>query len=220
MTTTSKKIYSKAGHPWLNRHSFIGMKAPFVGAIKPSIMPTIGKNTPSVDIQKISGLTLIELMVAVVVVGILLTLAVPSMRTFIQNMRITTQANEFISDLNFARSEAIKRATNVTVCLSNDVTATTPTCSTTGTDWAVGRIITVGTEVLRVREPLQGNNQLNNKNTPTVVKFDFTRTGATDKTGITLDFRLCDSRLAAFGRQISVDTTGRTELSKPPVSCS
>lgn len=196
------------------------MKAPFVGAIKHSNMPVVGRNNPSVDIQKISGLTLIELMVAVVVVGILLTLAVPSMRTFIQNMRITTQANEFISDLNFARSEAIKRAANVTVCLSDNVTAATPTCGTAGTDWAVGRIITVGAEVLRVREPLQGNNQLNNKNATPVRSFNFTRTGATDQTGITLDFRLCDSRLAAFGRQISVDTTGRTELSKPPVSCS
>ena len=179
------------------------------------------KNPPIV-IQRIAGFTLTELMVTVVVVGILSALAVPGMRTIIQNMRITSQANEFMADLNFTRSEAIKRAADVTVCKSNNPTAAAPTCLATGTDWGVGRIIFIDSdadgildaaeELLRVRETLDGGNTLTNALNVIV----YTRTGAA---GATVDFNLCDTRLAPFGRMISIETTGRTALTKPPAGC-
>jgi len=179
---------------------------------------------PPVIIQRVTGFTLVELMVTVVVVGILSALAVPNMRTFIQNMRMTSQTNEFISDLNFARSEAIKRAADVTVCKSADPTAASPTCLTTGTDWGTGRIIFIDSdangqrvsteELLRVRENLDGGNTLTNAANLIV----YTRTGAKDP-ATKVDFNLCDTRGVAFGRQISIDLTGRTVLSKPPAGC-
>lgn len=195
---------------------------PFVLTTKPSNRPFIGIKNPPIVIQRIVGFTLIELMVTVVVVGVLSALAVPSMRTFIQNTRITSQANEFMADLNFTRSEAIKRAANVTVCKSADPTAASPTCLTTGTDWGVGRIIFIDSnangqrasteELLRVRETLEGGNTLTNALTHLIV---YTRTGGTSA-GAAVDFNLCDTRGAANGRQISIETTGRTSLIKPP----
>lgn len=224
MSLTTKEIRKKAIHLPLSQYSFVGIKIPFVITTKSSNRPFIGQKYPLVVMKRIAGFTLIELMVTVVVVGILTALAVPSMRTFIQNMRITSQANEFMADLNYTRSESVKRASNVTICKSNDPTAAAPTCLTTGTDWGVGRIIFVDSnndgqhasteELLRVREPLEGGNTLTNA----ANLIEYTRTGGTTA-GAVVTFNLCDTRLAPFGRMITIETTGRTALTKPPAGC-
>ncbi len=63
---------------------------------------------------------MIELLVTVAVVAILATLAAPSFRETLQRNRIAGQVNSFVADLQFARSEAMKRGQNVTVCPSSD----------------------------------------------------------------------------------------------------
>jgi type IV fimbrial biogenesis protein FimT len=64
------------------------------------------------------GFTLLELMVAIAVLAILATVGVPSFNELIQNNRVTTQTNELVSALNFARTEAIKRGRNVEVVVT------------------------------------------------------------------------------------------------------
>ena len=64
------------------------------------------------------GFTLLELMVTVAVAAILATVAVPGFRDLIQNNRVTTQTNELVSALNFARTEAVKRGRNVAVVVT------------------------------------------------------------------------------------------------------
>ena len=61
------------------------------------------------------GFTLLELMATVAILALLLGIGVPSMTAFIQNNRVTTQANGLVSSFHLARSEAIKRAVPVTV---------------------------------------------------------------------------------------------------------
>ena len=96
---------------------------------------------------KNKGFTLIELMVAVSLLAILLTIALPSFRALIQNNRITAQTNAFVSAQTLARSEAVKRSARVDVCPRN---AAGTACS--GTDWNSGWLVMVhnGNEVLRV----------------------------------------------------------------------
>ena len=59
------------------------------------------------------GFTLIELMVTLAVLTIVLTVGVPNFQNFMLKHRISTAANTLIGALNLARSEAIKRGSDV-----------------------------------------------------------------------------------------------------------
>lgn len=67
-----------------------------------------------------SGLSLIELIIALSIGAILLGLAAPSFSQFIKNSRMTGYVNAMVATLYHARSEAAKRNRNVLVCKSSD----------------------------------------------------------------------------------------------------
>jgi len=67
-----------------------------------------------------TGFTILELMVAIIVLVIFLTLAIPSFRTAVQNNRLTSATNGFVTAMQLARSEAVTRRTPVTACGSSD----------------------------------------------------------------------------------------------------
>jgi type IV fimbrial biogenesis protein FimT len=70
------------------------------------------------------GFTLMELMVTLAIAGVLIGMAVPSMREFMRNGRLATASNDLLHSLSLARTEAIKRQTGrVTVCASADPNA-------------------------------------------------------------------------------------------------
>ena len=72
--------------------------------------------TPFVPrLSRHKGLTLIELMVALAILAILLTVAAPSFREFTAGQRVKTAASELASALSYARSEAVKLRANVRV---------------------------------------------------------------------------------------------------------
>ena len=54
------------------------------------------------------GFTLIELMMTLTVAAIMMAIAIPSMRTFLQNQRIASTASTLMFALSYARSEAVK----------------------------------------------------------------------------------------------------------------
>ncbi len=75
------------------------------------------------------GFTLIELMIAITVAAILLTIAIPSFTATINRNRLATAANELVTSLQLARMEAVRRGGRVVVCASADVSAANPTCA-------------------------------------------------------------------------------------------
>jgi type IV fimbrial biogenesis protein FimT len=87
------------------------------------------------------GFTLIELMITLTVAAIIVGLAIPSMRDFIRNNRLSGAANDLLHAMQVARTEAIKRQSgNVVVCGTTDSTVADAalTCNnTTFTGWFV-----------------------------------------------------------------------------------
>ncbi len=61
-----------------------------------------------------------EMLITIAVLAILVTLAVPNFRQFIQNNRLSAQANELVAAMQYARSEALQRGVEVRVCASSD----------------------------------------------------------------------------------------------------
>jgi type IV fimbrial biogenesis protein FimT len=92
------------------------------------------------------GFTLIELMVTIMVMAITLTLAVPSFQQAINSNRVITQANDLLASLSSARSEAVKRGFQVTVCKAN-IAANPNQCDTT-VNWESGWIVFVDQNVI------------------------------------------------------------------------
>jgi len=56
-----------------------------------------------------SGFTIIELMIAVLVLAILLTVAIPSLQDILKRNQVIGQTNEVIALIHLARNEAIRR---------------------------------------------------------------------------------------------------------------
>jgi type IV fimbrial biogenesis protein FimT len=66
------------------------------------------------------GLTLIELMTVVALLGILAALAAPGMNSFLVGQRVTAMTYDLTADLLLARSEALKRGLDVSVTPAAD----------------------------------------------------------------------------------------------------
>lgn len=61
------------------------------------------------------GFTLIELIITISIAAILVGIAIPSFGSIIKSTRLTTYANELVTSLNLARSEAVKRGVQISV---------------------------------------------------------------------------------------------------------
>jgi type IV fimbrial biogenesis protein FimT len=80
-------------------------------------------------------------MVAIAVLAILATVGVPSFRDLIQNNRATTQANELVTALNVARTEAVKRGRNVQVVVANETSGWSATVSVAASGGETLRVV-------------------------------------------------------------------------------
>lgn len=162
------------------------------------------------------GFTLIELLVTLAIAAILLTVAVPNFKAFVVSSRMASQANDLITALSLARSEAVKRAANVTVCASNTAIAA-PSCAGAG-PWTQGWIVKdAGGTTLRVQQPLGGSSTLSG-GTDVASSITFTFNGRTNipttATTASTTFTLCPpSPASAQGRAIQIERTGRTRVS-------
>lgn len=185
------------------------------------------------------GFTLVELLVTLAIMAITLTLGVPSFKDTIRENRLAGHSNRFLSALNIARSEAIKRGAVVTVCKAN-VDATPPACNGNPCDsgggancWEKGWLVFTDTNgdgvtdpeetVIRVFEGLPktltlrvaGNHDSN------WIAYDSIGEGKGSGAGGQPNdtFRLCQGQDAANGRKITINTMGRANIEKGTSSC-
>lgn len=73
--------------------------------------------------KRAAGFTLLELMTTLIVISVLLTVAVPGFFDTIRTNRAAANANELVTALSIARSEAIRRGARITLCATTDGTA-------------------------------------------------------------------------------------------------
>lgn len=88
---------------------------------------------------RVDGVTLIEAMVVVAVLAIALSIGVPALQGFVASNRLRSTTLELRNALQYARAEAIRNNTRVTVCKAN---ATATDCNNAGA-WSDGWIIFV-----------------------------------------------------------------------------
>lgn len=92
--------------------------------------------------KQMLGFTLIEIMIALVLVAIVLTVGVPSLRDFIHNNQAASETNALLAAFNSARGAAITRGVPVAVCASSNGTSCLSSSGCTGaTDWSGGWLI-------------------------------------------------------------------------------
>ena len=91
------------------------------------------------EIRQRQGLTLIEVLVMLLIVAILALIAIPLFTSLIQTYRVSTAAEQLYTTLQYARTEAVKRNTNVYVSVTTGDTwcygvntGSACTCSTAG----------------------------------------------------------------------------------------
>lgn len=70
--------------------------------------------------RHVRGFTLIELMVTLVVLGIIVSIAMPAFSGLMNSNRLVAQSNELVGGIQLARGEAIRRNARVSFCGSTD----------------------------------------------------------------------------------------------------
>lgn len=170
------------------------------------------------------GFTLLELLVTITIGAILMAIAVPSLTTFIQNSRETSEENSLVGSLDYARSEAVKSDASVEVCASTDG-ATCSGAEAAGawaTGWIVESLLNGTATVLQTMPALGTTNTLSSSFSPpasppsyvTEVTFQpngFVQAAAGAGVYQTTYFTLCDPRGAGYARDIEVTAIGAVQ---------
>ena len=175
------------------------------------------------DNNRLRGFTLPELLITLGIVSIVLTLAVPSVSNMIRDNKLVTHLNAVVSDIHFARSEAVKRGVRVIICRSNDITATVPSCGGAAYDWSTGYIIfaddgsyvntsyDAGTDTLLRRGMPSDSDVRLRTNSTWNNNLEINPDGSTNEGGVAI-MSLCDDRGTDRGKQIQVTNNGIPKL--------
>ncbi len=124
-----------------------------------------------------AGFTLVEILVAVVVLSIVLGIGIPQFNGIIHSNRVSGASTNLHSMLQLTRSEAVKRAKTVSLCPSSGRDASA-TCADS-TDWTLGwLIVDADGEVIRIEGDL--NDSISVSQSTAVKTFDFNSVGALD----------------------------------------
>jgi len=163
-------------------------------------------------------------MVALTIVAVLVAIAAPSYRDFILDTQMSGEANEFLTSVNFARSEAIKRNGRVTMCKSSDGAG----CADADSGgWNQGWIVYVdagaagvfnqGTDViLRVHGRLTTSSTLVGATDDVATYVSFIQDGRSQLGGGAAqagNVDLCNTQSSALGRRLTL-ALGRAQVIK------
>lgn len=166
------------------------------------------------------GFTLIELMLAVAVLSVLLSLGVPTMQDFAQRQRMVAAANDLVGHINVARIHAVTKREVTLLCPSEDGWR----CAGHNR-WDVGWIVfrdpdrngepDSADDLLRVGNPFDGLHV--DSAGRTMIRYQPDGTAG----GTNLTIKLCDPQRPDQSRAVIVSNPGRPRVDDLPdwLSC-
>lgn len=178
--------------------------------------------------SKSRGFTIIELLVAVAVLALMLMLGVPAMGTWLGNASIRANAEAVSNAIQFARTEAIRRNTNVQI-----------TMDAAGTSWTInlvsdGSVVqergadAKASSVAVTFEPsasrtvtFNGLGAITDAAPITAIKVDSTTMAAAESRemcvmiGVSGIARMCDPQRSTA----NLEASGSTKVTTDPMSC-
>lgn len=78
--------------------------------------------------MKQGGFTLWELLVALLIIGVVLSVGIPNFSQFSRNSEMAAAVNALVSAVHLSRTEAVKRGIPITLCASSAPLAAAPAC--------------------------------------------------------------------------------------------
>ncbi len=183
-------------------------------------------------IARQAGFNLLELMMTLLIAGMVLGFGIPSFTQFIANNRMAAAANDLITSIHLARTEAVKRRSTVTLCASSNWADADPDCDADGDGWLVfidanGDVaVDGGEDVIAAHPPLaEGINFGIDADAAPYLQFagsGFPQTAAgapgirniqlCDARGDTSTGKDADGNDVAAGRWIAIGATGRPQI--------
>ncbi|MGK0371034.1 MAG: type IV fimbrial biogenesis protein FimT [Glaciecola sp.] len=156
------------------------------------------------------GMTLIEMLVALAVVAIVLTVVAPNVQTILSKNRTTSEINELSAVIQFARFTAIDQTSTAVICPSTNYAS----CST---DWNQAKIVFIdsnGNNTRDTAEPLlMSTTAIASTNTMTgpAVAISFLDSGVANAS---TSIKVCpNTNVVELARSININAQGRVRVS-------
>jgi type IV fimbrial biogenesis protein FimT len=146
------------------------------------------------------GFTLVEAVTVIAIMAVLTGIGSASFVWLNQTTSIRGAAYDLVADLDYARSEAVKRNDDVVVQPVN-------------ADWRQGWQVVAGGQVLRAREGLGG--QVGFANAPGALTFDGAGRASLATVG---NFQICAPGGTVAGRTVRIDPSGLSRSTKTACS--
>ena len=157
-------------------------------------------NRPRLPKRAARGFTLVEAVTVIAIMAILTGVGSASFVWLNQATSIRGASYDLVADLDYARSEAVKRNDDVTVQPIN-------------ADWRLGWQVVVGNEVLRSRDALGA--QIGFASAPAALTFDG---GGRASLATVRNFQICPPSGSVAGRVVRIDPSGLSRSTKTACS--
>jgi type IV fimbrial biogenesis protein FimT len=156
---------------------------------------------------KVNGFTLVEVLVAALILGVLMLVAVPGFSDLISNNRMVSEVYALRATLSHARSEALALRAPVVVCPTNDGLA----CADS-VDWSIGYMAFPETDVDNVADPDEVMQWEDGQNSVAMLFDNANKKVRFGGQGNTLDFEgtftFCDERGQEHARALILNPVG------------